>query len=53
MRGPSRSAIEDLCKRYLNHVASTEDLMAASDRAVPPGLDDAVPGRVFVEARAL
>jgi methyltransferase (TIGR00027 family) len=29
---------------------SANDLMAASNRAVPPGLDDAVPESVFVEA---
>jgi hypothetical protein len=29
---------------------SAEDLMAASNRAVPAGLDDAVPKSVFVEA---
>lgn len=30
---------------------SAEELMAANNRAVPPGLDDAVPESVFVEGR--
>jgi O-methyltransferase involved in polyketide biosynthesis len=33
------------------NATSAEDLMAASNRAVPPGLDNAVPESVFVEGR--
>jgi O-methyltransferase involved in polyketide biosynthesis len=32
---------------------SANDLMTANNRAVPPGLDNAVPESVFVEGRAV
>jgi len=49
-----RTEVADWLRAYgwaITTETNAHDLMAASNRAVPPGLDNAVPESVFVEGR--
>ena len=49
-----RTEVADWLRAYgwaITTETNAQDLMAASNRAVPPGLDNAVPESVFVEGR--